>query len=136
MSETPSGPLLVREHEIWVQTRMQLDAEHLEWIRHGLSSIGVGFGSFAFLQGIVAGAGEAERFTTPSRAFSLAATAVGIITILLATDHNRRMTEWVNRDEFGAGDAPELPDERRPFRIAAAVVAIGVASFVGLMFLN
>jgi uncharacterized membrane protein YidH (DUF202 family) len=136
MPEDPNRPLLVREHESWVRSRMQLDAELMEWIRHGLSSIGIGFGSFAFLQGVVGGAGEAERSASPSRAFSLVATVVGIAMVLLAADHARRMIDWVNRDEFGGAEAPELPNERRPFVVAAAVVAIGAVSFVGLLLLR
>src|SRR5687767_22662 len=103
-----------REHLRWVQTRLMLDGELMEAVRHGFSLIAVGFGSFAFLEGIVGSVGEAASFTTPSRAFSLAATAVGMIVVLVAIRHNRRMTAWVNADEFPLEDAPELPEEQLP----------------------
>lgn len=125
-----------REHIRWVQTRMMLDDQLMETVRHGFSLIAVGFGSFAFLEGIVGGLGEAAHATTPSRAFSLAATAVGVAIVLFAMRHNRKMAAWVNADEFPAGEAPDLPDEELPHRLGRAAVAIGVLSFIGLLFLQ
>jgi uncharacterized membrane protein YidH (DUF202 family) len=126
----------VREHMSWVRARMQLDAEMMENVRHGSSLIAAGFGSFAFLQGVVASAGEGEGFTSPSRAFSLVANVAGVAIILLAGRHNLQMSAWVDADEFPEGEAPELPQERLPYIIAAITVVIGVVAFVALLFVG
>jgi uncharacterized membrane protein YidH (DUF202 family) len=126
------------EHLAWVRTRMNLDAELREWLRMGFSLIVAGFGSFAFLAGVVAalqGGEGGPDVTNPSKAFSLIATAIGVVLILLAVSHNRQMVAWVNADEFGNGPAPELPQERRLYYLAAAAVIIGVISFVALIFI-
>ena len=34
------------------------------------------------------------------------------------------MTAWVDADEFGNGEVPELPDEQRPFYVATAAIII------------
>jgi hypothetical protein len=39
---------------------MTLDQDLMEWIRHGFSLITVGFGSFAFLEGVVGAFGKAN----------------------------------------------------------------------------
>lgn len=90
--------------------------------------IAAGFGSFAIVQGL---AGHA-RDELP-KAFALAITAVGIIVIVIAARHHRKMIDWVDADEFGTGATPSLPDERRTDYIAAAAVVIGVVSFVALL---
>jgi multisubunit Na+/H+ antiporter MnhC subunit len=125
-----------RENIRWVQARMMLDEQLMQTVRHGFSLIAVGFGSFAFLEGVVGGPGEASHITTPSRAFSLAATAVGIAIVLVAMRHNRRMMAWVNAEEFAAEEAPALPDEELPQRLGLAAVVVGVCSFVGLVLLR
>ncbi len=124
------------EHIRWVQTRMMIDEQLMQTVRHGFSLMAIGFGSFAFLEGIVGGLGESSHVTTPSRAFSLVATAVGIGIVLVAMRHNRRMMAWVNADEFPSGEAPDLPDEELPQRVGMAAVIIGVCSFVGLVLLR
>jgi uncharacterized membrane protein YidH (DUF202 family) len=124
------------EHVRWVQTRMMLDEQLMQTVRHGFSLIAVGFGSFAFLEGVVGGLSESSDITTPSRAFSLAATAVGIGIVLVAMRHNRRMMAWINADEFPSGEAPDLPDEELPQRVGMAAVVVGVCSFVGLLLLR
>lgn len=125
-----------RENIRWVQTRMMLDEQLMHSVRHGFSLIAAGFGSFAFLEGLVGGLGESPRFTEPSRAFSLAATAVGIAIVLLAIRHNRSMMAWVNADEFPDGEAPELPDQDLPERLGLAAVVVGICSFIGLILLR
>jgi hypothetical protein len=124
------------EHLTWVRTRMNLDDELREWIRMGFSLIVVGFGSFAFLAGVVEALQGEEGLdvTNPSKAFSLVSTAVGIILILLAVNHNRQMVAWVNADEFGSGEVPELPQERRLYNLAAGAVVLGAISFFALLF--
>ena len=126
------------DHIMWVRTRMALDSELMEWIRHGFSLIAVGFGSFAFLEGIVGSLGEGEgpTVTDPSRIFSLVATAIGVVLIALALKHSRAMVAFVNADEFGAGEAPELPNEKREEYLAGVAIVIGVVSFLGLLVLR
>lgn len=125
-----------RENIRWVQTRMMLDEQLMHAVRHGFSLIAVGFGSFAFLEGVVGGLGESSHVTEPSRAFSLAATVVGIVVVLLAMRHNRSMMAWVNADEFPDGEAPDLPDQELPERLGIVAVVVGVCSFVGLLLLR
>lgn len=127
-----------QEHMSWVRTRMTLDQDLMEWIRHGFSLITVGFGSFAFLEGVVGAFGEGERSpaTEPSRIFSLIATAVGVTLIAIALKHNRNMVEFVNADAFGEQEAPGLPDEKREEFLAMGAIAIGIVSFVALLFLR
>src|ERR1041384_7800200 len=103
-----------RENIRWVQSRMMLDEQLMHAVRHGFSLIAVGFGSFAFLEGVIGGLGESSQIPEPSRAFSLVATVIGVVIVLLAIRHNRSMMAWVNADEFPDGDAPV----RRPGRDA------------------
>ena len=126
------------DHIMWVRTRMTLDSELMEWIRHGFSLIAVGFGSFAFLEGLVGslGRGEGAFVTEPSRVFSLVATAIGVALIALALRHNRAMVVFVNADEFGAGEAPELPNEKREEYLGGVAIVIGVVSFLALLVLR
>lgn len=124
-------------HMAWVRTRMTLDSEFVEWIRHGFSLITVGFGSFALLDGVVGGLGEhpGGSSSDPSRIFSLAATGIGMLVIIIALRHYRLMVEFVNSDEFGDAATPPLPDEMRDEYVAIGAVAIGAMSFVALLFL-
>jgi hypothetical protein len=130
------APPEVREHMSWVRARMQLDAEMMESVRHGSSLIAAGFGSFAFLQGIIGAAGEAERFTTPSRGFSLAANVAGVLLILVASYHNRQMSAWVDADEFPDREAPWLPQENVPYLVAGVAVVVGIVAFIALLFVG
>jgi uncharacterized membrane protein YidH (DUF202 family) len=126
------------DHIMWVRTRMTLDSELMEWIRHGFSLIAAGFGSFAFLEGVTGalGQGEGRSVTEPSRVFSLAATAIGVALIALAMKHNRAMVDFVNADEFGAGEVPELPNEKREEYLGGVAIVIGVVSFLALLVLR
>jgi hypothetical protein len=45
------------------------------------------------------------------------------------------MTRFIDADEFGTSPVPKLPDEHRPFYLAAAAVAVGIVSFVALLLL-
>ena len=125
-----------RENIRWVQTRMMLDEQLMHAVRHGFSLIAIGFGSFAFLEGVVGGLGRSSHFTEPSRAFSLAATVIGIVIVLLAMRHNRSMMAWVNADESPDGKAPRLPDQELPERMGGIAIAVGVCSFVSLILLR
>lgn len=138
MPETRSATLEPDEHMSWVRTRMTLESDLMEWIRHGFALIVVGFGSFAFLDGVVGALGEGEgpSVTEPSRIFSLAATAIGVLLIGMALRHNRRMVAFVNSDEFGGRPALEIPDEKREEYLATGAIVIGVVSFVALLFLR
>ena len=120
------------DHEIWVRTRLQLDAEFLESARHGFSLIAAGFGSYSLFEGLTIGESHVSELP---KTFALIVTALGVFLILLAGSHLRKMTTWVDADEFGTEPVPELPDERRPFVIAAAAVIIGMVSFVALVLL-
>ena len=126
------------EHMSWVRTRMTLEQDLTEWIRHGFALIAVGFGSFAFLEGVVGAFGEGERpaATEPSRIFSLIATAIGVTLIAIALKHNRDMVEFVNADAFDDEEAPELPNEQRSEYLAMGAIAIGLVSFVALLLLR
>jgi hypothetical protein len=119
-------------HLTWVRTRLTLDQDLLEAIRYGFSLIAAGFGSFAVFEGLRPG--ERAMSELP-KTFALIATAIGIIVILLAVQHSRKMTAWVDADEFGTGLAPELPNENWPLYLATAAVVLGVISFVALLLL-
>jgi hypothetical protein len=121
----PSG----RDHQTWVHSRLLLDKGCLDAVRQGFTMIAAGFGSFAIFDGL---ASVRDRDALP-KAFALILTTIGIIVILLAVQHNRKMTAWVNSDEFGAGPVPALPDERRTEYLAAAVGFIGIISFIALL---
>ena len=136
MTSIEPSRLHARENIRWVQSRMMLDEQLMQTVRHGFSLIAAGFGSFAFLEGVVGGPGEAAHITSPSRAFSLAATAVGIGIVLVAMRHNRKMVAWVNVEEFPDGEAPDLPDEELPQRLGVVAVVVGVCSFIGLVLLR
>ena len=117
---------------------MELDAELMDWIRHGFSFIAAGFGSFAFLEGLTGAQGEgADQIATePSRVFSLVATAIGVALIAVALKHSRNMVDFVNANEFGAGEIPRLPNEKREEYLAGIAIAIGVVSFLALLVLR
>jgi uncharacterized membrane protein YidH (DUF202 family) len=117
---------------------MQLDSELMEWIRHGVSLIAAGFGSFAFLEGLTGALGEGadQVATEPSRIFSLVSTAIGVALIAIALKHNRNMVNFVNADEFGTGAAPRLPNEKREVFLAGAAIVIGSLSFLALLILR
>lgn len=125
------------EHISWVRTRLTLAKDLMEWVRHGFGLIAVGFGSFSFLDGMrgTLGAGEGPNVTEPSRIFSLVVTAIGVFLIAVALRHNKRMIAFVNSDEFGQHKPLDLPDERREEYLAIGAIAIGVVSFVTLLFL-
>ena len=126
------GEPVPNDHLTWVRTRLMLDQEFLESARHGFSLIAAGFGSFSLFEGL--SIGERQVSELP-RTFALIMTAIGVIVILLAISHDRKMTSWVDADEFGTEPAPELPDEKRPLYLAAAAAAIGVISFIALLLL-
>ena len=119
-------------HLTWVRTRLSLDKDFLESIRYGFSLIVAGFGSFALFEGLTIG----ERQVAPlPRTFALIVTAIGMIIILLAVRHARKMEAWVDADEYGTGPTPELPNENRTLHLAIAAVVIGVVSFVAMLLL-
>ena len=121
----------LRDHQSWVQNRLILETGFQEAIRHGFTLISAGFGSFALFEGL---ATTQEREALP-RTFALVLNVVGVVVILLAANHFRRMSAWIDADEFGAAGAPKLPEERRPMLLAAGAVLIGAVSFVALLLL-
>ena len=133
MSSQPVPDNLIRiNHEMWVRTRLQLDAEFQDALRHGFSLIAAGFGSFSLFAGLTIGEREVSELP---KTFALIMTAVGMVIILYAASHLRKMTAWVDADEFGTGPVPKLPDENRPLYLGAASAIIGVVSFVALLLL-
>jgi hypothetical protein len=113
------------DHLIWVRTRLWIDMELKDAARHGFSLIATGFGSFSVFEGLTVG----ERHVSElPRTFALIVTAAGVILVALAVDHYRKMTAWIDADEFGAEAPPTLPDEKRPFYVAVATAVIGVVS--------
>lgn len=128
----PTVPEDDASHLTWVRTRLSLDKDFLEAIRYGFSLIVAGFGSFALFEGLTIG----DREVAPlPRTFALVVTAVGVIVILLAVQHARKMEAWVDADEYGTGPTPELPNENRTLHLAAAAVIIGAVSFVAMLLL-
>ena len=123
--ESPTG-----KHLSWARTRMSLDADLLDAVRYGFSLIVTGFGSFSILQGLTIG--EREIAELP-RTFALIVTVCGVLIILVAMQHARKMVAWVDRDEFGDEPAPELPNEERARNLGIAAVIIGLVSFVALL---
>ena len=133
MSSQPVPDNLIRiNHEMWVRTRLQLDAEFQDALRHGFSLIAAGFGSFSLFEGLTIGERGASELP---KTFALIMTAVGMVVILYAARHLRKMTAWVDVDEFGAGSVPQLPDENRSLYLGSAAIIIGVVSFVALLLL-
>ena len=125
-----SEPLDATDHHLaWVRTRLLIERGLRDSVAQGVTLITTGFGSFAILSGVNP---AAEQQALP-RDFALAATAIGVVVILLGMEHFRRMTAWVDADEFGARSTPTLPDERRPVLMAAGAVVIGLVSFVALL---
>ena len=124
------GEASAKDHLTWVRTRMMLDQEFLESVRHGFSLIAAGFGSFSIFEGLTIGESHASELP---KTFALIVTAIGVIVILLAISHDRKMTAFIDEDEFGTAPVPELPNEKRPFFLAAAAAGIGVISFVALL---
>ena len=128
----PTPETATRDHLTWVRTRLSLDQDFLASIRYGFSLIVAGFGSFALFEGLTIG----ERQVAPlPRTFALISTAIGIIIILVAVGHARKMTAWVNADEYETDPVPELPNENRPLYLAIAAVIIGAVSFVAMLLL-
>jgi len=125
-----SGEPAPNDHLAWVRTRLTLDREFLDSARHGFSLIAAGFGSFSIFEGLTVGERGASELP---RTFALIVTAIGVIVILLAMEHDRKMTAWVDADEFGTEPVPELPDENRPLYLAAAAALIGIISFIALL---
>lgn len=122
----------VDDHLTWVRTRMTLDHDFLDSVRHGFSLIAAGFGSFSIFEGLTIGERQVSELP---KAFALIVTAIGVMIILLAIMHDRKMTAWINSDEFGAGSVPELPDENRPLYLAISAAALGMVSFIALLFI-
>jgi hypothetical protein len=120
------------DHLTWVRTRMMLDTEFLDSVRHGFSLITAGFGSFSIFQGLAIGERQVSELP---KSFALIVTAIGVILILLAITHDRKMTVFIDKDEFGPDPVPTLPDENRPLYLAAAAALIGIVSFVALLLL-
>ena len=130
MASTPSsGNRIVPDHQTWIHSRLLLEREYFDVIREGFTMIAAGFGSFAIFEGLTTVHSHDEL----PKVFSLGITAVGIILIVLAARHNKAMTAWINTDEYGPGEAPDLPNERRIDYLAAAAVIIGVAAFIALL---
>jgi uncharacterized membrane protein YidH (DUF202 family) len=127
-----SGEVSPNDHLTWVRTRMTLDAEFLDAVRHGFSLIAAGFGSFSIFQGLTIGERQVSELP---KTFALIVTAVGVIVILLAITHDRKMTGFIDKDEFGPDHVPTLPDENRPLYLAAAAALIGIVSFIALLLL-
>lgn len=122
---------IAQDHQTWIQSRLLVEREFFTIVREGFTMIAAGFGSFAIFEGLTTAHSRDEL----PKIFSLAITAVGIIVIGLAALHNRKMTAWINADEYGSGPVPELPDEQRTERLAVAAVIIGLISFIALLWL-
>jgi hypothetical protein len=132
MTGSPSSERrALEDHQTWVHSRLLLDKGFQDAVQHGFALIASGFGSFALFDGL---AGVGGHGALP-KTFALALTAVGVIMIGLAANHNRKMITWVNADEFGVEPAPALPDENRPRYLAAGAIVIGFISFIALLLL-
>lgn len=129
MTDLVDGAGTHGEHLSWVRTRLTLERDFRETVARGFALIVTGFGSFAFFGDLT---GRDESADLP-KAFALAATAIGVIVIVLGIEHFGKMRAWVDADEFGGGRKEELPDERRTVLVAGAAAIIGVISFVALV---
>jgi hypothetical protein len=118
------------DHLDWVRTRLMLDQEFLESARHGFSLIAAGFGSFSIFEGLTIGESHVSELP---KTFALIVTAIGVIVILLGMGHDRKMTAFIEEDEFGTSPVPELPNEPRPLYMAAAAAGIEVISSLALL---
>ncbi len=119
------------DHQTWVHTRLLLERQFQDSLREGFAMIAAGFGSFAVFDGLA----SLRSHAALPKTFALVITAVGVLVILFAAIHFRKMTAWADEDEYGDGPVPVLPDERRPYLLAVGASAIGVVSFVALLFL-
>jgi hypothetical protein len=127
-----SGQAVTADHLGWVRTRLMIDQEFLESARHGFSLITAGFGSFSIFEGLTIGESHVSELP---KTFALIITAIGVIVILVAMAHDRKITAWIDADEYGTEPVPKLPDENRPLYLAGAAALIGVISFVALLLL-
>lgn len=125
----PATSVESADHLSWVRTRLTLERDFRETVAQGFALIVTGFGSFAIFDGLAA---THERADLP-KAFALAATAIGVAVILLGIAHYRKMTAWVDDDEFGDLPKVTLPDDGRWLAMAAAAIVIGLISFVALV---
>jgi uncharacterized membrane protein YidH (DUF202 family) len=129
MSEVPEAVAATGDHLSWVRTRLTLERDLRDAVARGIALITTGFGSFAIVDGL---ATNRDRESLP-KLFALAATAVGVVLILLGIEHYRRMTAWVDNDAFADTAKLDLPDEQRPMLTAIGAAVVGVVSFVALL---
>jgi uncharacterized membrane protein YidH (DUF202 family) len=132
MTEQTLPAKAAKDHLRWVLTRLTLERDLRETTARGFALIAAAFGSFAIFDGLT----EHRTGDDLPKAFSLVSTAVGVIVIVLAITHFRKMIVWVDTDEYGTAAAPELPDEQRPLYMAIGAVVIGIISFVALLVLR
>ncbi len=127
----PTPETATRDHLTWVRTRLTLERDLRDTMTQGFALIAAGFGSFALFDGLT----EHRSGDGLPKVFALVSTAVGVIVIVLAISHFRKMIAWVDTDEYGSAPTPELPDDQRPLHIAIGAAVIGIISFVALLVL-
>jgi hypothetical protein len=132
MTEQTLPDTAANDHLRWVLTRLTLERDLRETTARGFALIAAAFGSFAIFDGLT----EHRTADELPKVFSLVSTAVGVIVIVLAITHFRKMIAWVDTDEFGTATAPELPDEQRPLYMAIGAAVIGIIAFVALLVLR
>ena len=108
-----------------------LERDFRDTTSRGFALIASGFGSFAIFDGLAIN----DRRDSLPLAFALVATAIGMVVILLAILHYRKMTAWVDAEEFASLPAPELPNERSSVVVAGSAIAISLISFIALLLL-
>ena len=111
---------------------MTLERDLRETTSRGFALIAAGFGSFAIFDGLAFG----EHRVALPLTFALIATAIGVAVIFLGIVHYRKMTVWVDNDEFGSAEAPQLPNELRSTLISGAAMGIGLVSFIALLIIR
>lgn len=132
MIEETYPDLAARDHLMWVRTRLTLERDLRDTTTQGFALMTAGFGSFAIFDGLAV---SDQRDALPL-AFALTVTGVGVVVVALALRHYRKMTAWVDVDEFQSMPAPPLPDERRSVLLAVGAITIGVISFIALLVIR
>src|SRR5436190_21814869 len=101
MMTEPTSETATRDHLTWVRTRLTLERDLRDTMTQGFALIAAGFGSFAIFDGLT----EKRVGDELPKVFALASPAIGVIVIVLAISHFRKMIAWADTDQCGTAQA-------------------------------